>query len=340
MESPNLSGGIKAINNKAISMKKTLFWILKLCISIGILWYVFSRPDISPREIAEHIKNIELSRLLIAIGLYIVIVFIACLRWQELLKGQDIYLSFFKTLELNFIGLFFNTFMPSLTGGDVVKAYYVSKHTAQRLEAATTVLIDRVVGMLALLTIGAAASLYAISDTQIRKPAISIVVLFLIITILGIVLFNKRFMKKFSFNVKGERWQKIVVSLKRVYSAFYIYRSKKILLVKVFLMSIVMQLMFVLMNYQIALGLGLNVSMKYFFLFIPIISVISAIPITFAGWGLGESMYKYFFGLVTGACGLAVTMSIIVRLITLILNLFGGIFYIFHKPPKMSTPLH
>ena len=317
-------------------MKKTLFWILKLCISIGILWYVFSRPDISPHKIVEHIKSIESARLFMAIGLYIVIVFIVCLRWQKLLKGQGVHLPFFKTLELNFIGLFFNTFMPSMTGGDVVKAYYVSKHTDQRLEAATTVLIDRVVGMLALLAIGAAASLYAISDPQIRKLAISIVVFFLIIIILCIVFFNKRLMKKFSFNVKGERWQKIVVSLKRVYSAFYIYRSKKALLVEVFLMSIVVQFMFVLMNYQIALGLGLNVSMKYFFLFIPIISVISAIPITFAGWGIGESMYKYFFGLVTEACGLAVTMSIIVRLITLILNLFGGIFYIFHKPPKLS----
>ncbi|MBU0478159.1 flippase-like domain-containing protein [bacterium] len=317
-------------------MKKTLFWILKLCISIGILWYVFSRPDISPHKIVEHIKSLELSRLLIAIGLYIVIVFIACLRWQELLKGQDIYLPFFKTLELNFIGLFFNTFMPSLTGGDVVKAYYVSKHTDKRLEAATTVLIDRIVGMLALLTIGAVASLYAISDPQIRKPAISIVVFFLMITILCIVFFNKRLMKKISFTVKKERWQKAVVSLKRVYSAFYIYRSKKALLAEVFLMSIVIQIMSILINYQIALGLGLNVSMKYFFLFIPIIATISVVPITFAGWGLGESMYKYFFGLVTGACGLAVTMSIIIRLIVLILNLFGGIFYIFHKPPKLS----
>ena len=317
-------------------MKKILFWILKLCISIGILWYVFSRPDISLHKIVEYIKNLEPSRFLMAVGLYIIVVFIACLRWQKLLKGQGIHLRFFKTLELNFIGLFFNTFMPSMTGGDVVKAYYVSKHTDQRLEAATTVLIDRVVGMLALLSIGAVASLYAISEPQIRMPAAIIVVVFLIITILGIVFLNKRLMKIFSFNVKGERWQKVVVSLKRVYSAFYIYRSKKVLLVEVFLMSIVIQLMSILINYQIALGLGLNVSMKYFFLFIPIISVISAIPITFAGWGVGESMYKYFFGLVTEACSLAVTMSIIVRLITLILNLFGGIFYIFHKPPKLS----
>ena len=317
-------------------MKKKLFWILKLCISLGILWYVFSRPDISLHKIVEHTKSIELSRLLMAIGLYLVVVFIACIRWQELLKGQGICLSFFKTLELNFIGLFFNAFMPSLTGGDVVKAYYVSKHTDQRLEAATTVLIDRIVGMFALLTIGAVASLYAISEPQIRKPAISIVVFFLIITVLCIVFFNKSLMRKFSFDVKKERWQKVVVSLKRVYAAFYIYRSKKALLVKVFLMSIVIQIMSILINYQIALGLGLDVSMKYFFLFIPIIAVISAIPITFAGWGLGESMYKYFFGLVTGACGLAVTMSIIVRLIILILNLFGGIFYIFHKPPKLS----
>jgi len=315
-------------------MKKPLFWILKLCISIGILWYVFSRPDVSPHKIIEYIKNIELSRLLIAIGLYITIIFIACLRWQKLLKGQDIYLSFFKTLELNFIGLFFNTFMPSLTGGDVVKAYYVSKHSDQRLEAATTVFIDRVVGMLALITIGAVASLYAISEPQIRMPAIVIVAFFLIITILGIASFNKRLMKKISFNIKGKRWQKVLVSLKRIYSAFYIYRSKKVLIIEVFLMSIVIQIMSVLINYQIALGIGLDVSMKYFFLFIPIIAVISMIPITFAGWGVGESMYKYFFGLITGTCGLAVTMSIIVRLITLVLNLFGGIFYVFHKHPK------
>ena len=97
--------------------------------------------------------------------------------------------------------------------------------------------------------------------------------------VFGIGFFNKRLMNNLSFDVQKEKWQKIVVSLKRVYSAFYIYRSRKALLVEVFLMSIVVQLMFALMNYQIALGLGLDVSMKYFFLFIPIISVISAIPI-------------------------------------------------------------
>ena len=317
-------------------MKKVLFWILRLCISAGILWYIFSGPDINPSKMIEYAKNIEIERLFVAAFLYLIIIFIACIRWYRLLCGQGVALPFFKTLEINFIGLFFNSFMPSMTGGDIIKAYYVSKHAHQRVEAATTVLIDRVVGMMALLAIGTTAGFFVISDPKIGKAAISIIMFFLIIVIFNIIFFSKRIMKKFSFVWKIVKWEKAVNFLRRFYSAFYIYRSKKILLMEVFAMSIAMQLMFIMMNYQIALGMGLNVSMKYFFLFIPIIAVISVIPITFAGWGLGESMYKNFFGFVGMSGDSSVTVSIVVRLITLIVNLIGGIFYIFHKPPELS----
>ena len=61
-----------------------------------------------------------------------------------------------RTFVLNMVGCFYSTFMLGTTGGDVLKAYYASKQTPHRTEAVMSVLVDRAIGLLALIILGGA----------------------------------------------------------------------------------------------------------------------------------------------------------------------------------------
>ncbi len=75
-------------------------------------------------------------------------------RWHELLMPLEIDLPFRRAFVLNMVGSFWNTCIPGSTGGDLLKALYVSKLTPHRTRAVMSVLVDRAVGLLALLVLG------------------------------------------------------------------------------------------------------------------------------------------------------------------------------------------
>lgn len=96
--------------------------------------------------------------LVASVLLFCGVPFFASLRWRELLHVQKVSLSVPTVMRLTWIGLFCNQFMPGMTGGDLVKAYYVTRHTAtSKAESAITILVDRIIGLLGLLWVSAAA---------------------------------------------------------------------------------------------------------------------------------------------------------------------------------------
>jgi hypothetical protein len=93
-------------------------------------------------------------------------------RWYVLLRAQDVRIGVARTFVLNMVGAFYNSFMPGSTGGDVVKAYYAAKHTTHRTRAVLTVLIDRIIGLLALLVLGGAMAAFQWDVAECRRVAV------------------------------------------------------------------------------------------------------------------------------------------------------------------------
>jgi hypothetical protein len=92
--------------------------------------------------------------LLLAVALLPISFLITSVRWHMLLEAQDIHMGQGRAFVLNMVGSFYNSFMPGSTGGDLVKAYYAAKHTTHRTRAVMTVIIDRILGLLALIILG------------------------------------------------------------------------------------------------------------------------------------------------------------------------------------------
>lgn len=362
--------------------KKIVAAILRLAVSAGIIIYVFSKPDIDLAKIAATLKSMELLWLISAFLTFKVAILIASYRWQILMKAHNIKVNYAQAVGLNYLGLFFNNFMLSLTGGDIVKAYYASKLTSgKKAESATIVFIDRLIGFSGLLILGVVATLLGIGNEGIRSAQIIIFAAVGVFVILGVFAFNRAFARKFSkwiligfpgFLVLSLVWAlsqigheririilaivgvlvilillafrrtlakkvvkysgRITETLKKVYDAIYFYKSRKKVLAEAVGLSVLVWISLILINLQFAKGLGLQLSAGYYFIFVPVISIITVIPITIAGWGLRESMYAQFFGGVGLSDTVAVSLSIAIALTMLLWSLVGGVLYALHLP--------
>ena len=246
------------------------------------------------------------------------------------MKAHSIGVNYRQAVGLNYLGCFFNNFMLGLSGGDIVKAYYASKLTSRKkAQSATIVFIDRLFGSSGLLVLGIAAVVSSISDERMRPALVIVFVAVLLFVILGLFAFNRTFARKFG---KYIRHGGIREAIKKVYDAVYFYKSRGKVLAEALALSILVWTLLILMNFQLANGLGMEVPVGYFFVFIPVINIISCVPITIAGWGLREQMYKQFFCPVGMSEDVAVSLSIIFALIILTWSLVGGVLYALHLP--------
>jgi uncharacterized protein (TIRG00374 family) len=125
--------------------------VLQLTRSESLSW----RPGM-PRAF----RDVDPTGLSIALLLATVGIFGTSLRWWRLLRASGCPMRLWPTVRLTYIGFFFNIVVPGLTGGDVVKAVMVARwHPERRAAAAMSVLVDRLLGVLVLVAIGAVAVL-------------------------------------------------------------------------------------------------------------------------------------------------------------------------------------
>ncbi len=134
-------------------MKNGLSYLIKFSISflfLALLFW-FLRGDLG--GIIQTIKITNIKLFAGAVVLYILTVIIASYRLKKLLKVQGIYLSLVDATLLNFVGFFFNNFMPTAVGGDIAKAYFTAKRSQKKLGSITSVLADRLFGLYSLIFI-------------------------------------------------------------------------------------------------------------------------------------------------------------------------------------------
>jgi uncharacterized protein (TIRG00374 family) len=314
--------------------KKILGLVIRIGVSAGIIAYIFSKPDTSFSKITAAIADIRIPWLIAALLLYKAGLLIGSYRWQILMRAHGIPVSYRHAVGLNYLGCFFNNFMLSLTGGDVVKAYYASKLTAaKKTEAATIVFIDRMVGFAGLAVMGAVGSLFAVGNAKMHSAMVITLCVVLAFALMAVVGFNKTLARKFGKYVLHPKIREV---LKRIYEAVYFYKDRRKVLLGAFGLSLVVWTGLVLMNILLAKGLGVDIPARCYFVFIPVINIISCIPITIAGWGLREQMYKQFFGAVGMDSGVAVSLSMACALIMLAWSLVGGVLYAL-RLPKLSA---
>lgn len=297
-------------------MKKLLGFTLKLLISVALLAYLFYFSDlVDMREVTDTLKQTRLLIFICVVLIGIGNVLITSKRWSLFLPEK---IQYSRVVSLYLIGYFFNTFLPGRIGGDIIKSYYIYRDTGEGGISILSVFIDRYLGLCAIVGISLIAcaggySYFKDSDIVWFIPAVAIV--FLIASFL--------FWRLNWGNIRG---------LHALYTHLTEYKKKKKCIYQGFILSFLVQGLCILEVYLLSTAIGMKVPIIYFFIFVPVINALSAIPVTVAGLGVREISFTAFFNMFFAELGVhsseAVSLSLLAFATMTLINLLGGIEYL------------
>jgi len=228
--------------------------------------------------------------------------------------------------------MFFNLFAPSTVGGDVSRVYYLVRdeqaHAAGRsvttVHAAISVLMDRAIGMVVLVWLGA-AGLLLFPEYPIPSTARSVTLLFALALVVGVLLMP------LLRRVLPEDGHQLVVKLRL---AFRSYRTKWRALAAGVLISVLVHLMQTWMHVVMGWALGLDLPFSFCIIVYPLVGTFAAIPVSLNGLGLREGGYVYLLAAVGIGTEMGVAFGLLLFLIVALDSMIGGVLFLLQKVPR------
>ncbi|MFH1395147.1 MAG: lysylphosphatidylglycerol synthase transmembrane domain-containing protein [Candidatus Omnitrophota bacterium] len=308
-------------------MKNRIFVFLRITASFGMLALLFWIMRDEIRDIWATIAKCNVNFLILAVFALFADIVMLAFRLTTVFKGENLKVSFKKSLQLTYLGYYFNNFMPSAVGGDIIKAYYASRDSSkEKIRSYASVFMDRFIGLCTLLIIAALALI--VDNGKVNQPEVKKLVY--IILVVGILVFtvvmNKRVagvMRKLFSKVKVFR---LGEHLDNLYRIIHDYRNRKMIVSKAVVMSIAAQYFYFLTVYLFFLAVGANMSLGNIFLIMPIVTFISMVP-SIGGLGFREGAMVIFFSSLAGREA-AFAVSLLLLFGLLAISIIGGAIYL------------
>lgn len=326
------------------TFKRMLSIFLRIAISTTLLAFLFRQVD--TRSLWEIVKGVNIPLLILAFCIFFIGYVLCLLRWEMLLRGAQINLSF-KRVIISFCGgIFFSLFLPSTIGGDLVRSVDLAVHTKKPGQVVATVILDRLSGYVGLVTVALVALWLGRSIIQDKSVIIAIVVITAFLIAFLLVLFNtfiyskinkflqpaERPMSGNEAGRKSGRFNAMLLRLrellKTTHQEIHYFRNHKKIIVMNLLISLLIQGFSPLVFYSIALSLGVRINLLYFYVFLPVIGAITLLPISIGGLGLRDAMIVFFFAQAGVDKNAAFAMSLLNFFLILLCAGIGGLIYV------------
>jgi uncharacterized protein (TIRG00374 family) len=310
--------------------KDILVFTLKFIFSTSVLAFILISQT-SLNDIFSTLKGTDLLLLGISFSLHALGLIISAVRWQILIKAQNDWGPISFLVKSYLVGSFFNLFLPTRIGGDVVRIWDGSRYSKSLIKSSAIVLVERLSGIIVLLLFAFGASLIRLDMAQ-QFPVIWVS---LILSFFGLGLLAL-FLTPVADIILGKLPEKspfikIKQKIHQFRDTILFYRKRKEALGKAFFWAILLQINVVIHYYLIGMALHLDIPLLDYFIFIPIVHLILLIPITINGLGLREGAYLEIFKYYGISSAAAISFSWIDLSFMLIVGILGGIIYIFRK---------
>ncbi len=305
--------------------------LIKGLISLSLVVFLAYRID-APDEFIQVLASASLPLLILAILLFVGSVFVSVARWKVILENFNIYPRFLPLVRINFIGHFFNLFLPTGIGGDFFRAYYLGKKEQRGMSTTLmTTFLERNAGLCALLFIGTLAA--AIRGIQVRGLSLFYLLLLMatLYSLANLALFHSWTHQKINFLLKRWRWEKIEARVELVYRGLHSLRENRKAIILALFLSLLIQFLSVVIVWVVGRAIDIQAPFSILLVFIPIVNLSTMIPVTINGIGLRESLYYLLFREVGVSGEIAVALSLLNLAVYIVGSLPGGILYSFYK---------
>ncbi len=308
---------------------RSIFFLGKLAVSGLLLAILFWRVDRT--TFVRSLQALPLKVFLGCVGLYALGYLISTVRWRGLLLAEGIRLPLWRLTLLYLEGSFFNLFLPTLIGGDIVRGYAIYKLTRGHDASIASILVDRLSGFVALIAIALVA--LGVAYGEIRDPQVAVLVLSVaaIFTLLIAVLLNDRVKERASGVLRVVGLARFQTRLQGLMEAIHRYRGHHLALGQALVLSTLLQALIIVTYYLIGAGLNLRIPIAYFFVYVPLITFMAMLPVSVAGLGVREGSAVYFFARVGVDAASALTMSLAWFSLSLVVSGLGGLAFFFNS---------
>jgi glycosyltransferase 2 family protein len=302
---------------------------IKLVVTTALISYVLRVANIS--EIRRVIGTAHWVWLALAVVAFAGTQTLCALRWALVSQPLQLNRSWHEFLRLYFLGAFFNTFLPTTIGGDVVKAYYLTRDTHQLARSTTSVFMDRNVGLGSLLIVGCVAA--TMNGATLRGMSI-VPVLWLLFAgycVSNAALLYHRLHEMGRRKLRQLWFEGLDRRLGAMFGSLAIYRKNLVTMTVTVVFSVGIQLVNFLAVFFIGLAIGASAALKHYLVFLPVITVMTMLPVSIGGLGVRESALVTFFIPVGLTPEQSVTLGLLWHAVTVIASLPGGWIYLTYR---------
>jgi uncharacterized protein (TIRG00374 family) len=309
--------------------------ILKVVVTLGLYAAVFYKVDRS--ALWTKLGSVQLEWVALGVLCYIAGQWTSAWRWWILLPPVRLTVPFLRMVAFYFVGMFFNMFLPTIVGGDAVKAILLTRETGAPARSTVSVFMERNIGLLALFVIATSSAWLAPPVIVLGLPLLWLVIL-LFAGFIGanIVMFDPRAYRLVDRLVALTPLARMRSRASSFYDALLPYRRTPGTLAASLALSFLFQGVVILVVFLNAKALAHDVPALALAVFVPLISLAGMLPISVNGLGLREALYVLLFGRIGTPPDVALLMALLYFAVTLIASLPGGIVYML-QPGRRGT---
>ena len=305
------------------------FFAIKVIISLLLLWLLIANVNLG--ELWQIVKGASPTWMAAALGLYFVMCLLSAWRWLVLLRAQNVTLGL-GTLTASFlVATFFNNFLPSNIGGDVVRIGDTARAAGSKTLAATVVLLDRAIGLLGLVLVA------ALGATLSADPAVEAIVggplgLWLVLggalLLLAPAIISPGSIAVLLRPLERLHREWIGVRIGRLTSALERLRSRPVALVWCFAGGVLVQLTLVAFYAAVARGLSIPITLPQLAVLVPLSFIVQMVPVSVNGFGVREATFTAYFAYVGLPAESALALSLIGAALVMLFSLSGAATYV------------
>jgi uncharacterized membrane protein YbhN (UPF0104 family) len=296
--------------------------LLRILVTVGLLGWLILRTD--ALELREALSHTRLGLWMAALGLYMAIQIISGLRWQLLSKPLGFERSVGQCIRFYFVGMFFNLFLPTSVGGDVIRAWSLDGGSGRKTKAFVSVLVDRSSGLVVLLVLACLGLI--LSPISVEHWIAASVWCIAGLTLVGLILAPWLLVRARMF----DRFRSLTEPL-----AVY-FKLPQLMLLTTFL-SLVIQAGNVVLVRLVGLAIGVAIPSSYYWIMVPLVTLLTMLPISLNGMGIREGSTILFLTPLGVNHATALSLAVLWFAVFTTASLFGGLLYLLNGLSKPAS---
>lgn len=297
---------------------------VKIIITVAIVFLIKQKVQLS--EIMQTLEKISISGIVTASAMIIVSTILTGYRWYYVLKSCGINTPVKNATFQIYKGFSVSQIMPSNIGGDIYRILAIKKNVAKYSDATALVMMDRILGMLSMLLFSIIMSLFF--TNVLTSSIIGKMIMFLLVSavtmMLSLFYLNQYMTKKIPILHQLMHYSKMFLQFKQM--------------PRIILITLSITILYISPATILAKDIDMLIDFKVFLLVVPLITILSVVPISFAGWGVREGLMVFFLGIFGVPGEQALVLSVLLGSVNLISAAPGALLFLTQSNLSRQAP--